>query len=112
MDSLRPDATRRLLDRAKGCLLGGAIGDSLGAPVEFLSLPAIRAQFGPDGIQELAPAYGLLGAVTDDTQMFEVPLTGYVTRPALLHIRTKDGCTPRESVAMGSLFRRIPTAGY
>jgi len=56
-------------DRVRGCLLGGAVGDALGAPVEFLRLPEIRARFGPAGIRDLAPAYGRLGAITDDTQM-------------------------------------------
>jgi ADP-ribosyl-[dinitrogen reductase] hydrolase len=58
-------------DRAHfaGCLLGGAVGDALGAPVEFLSLAEIRSRFGPEGIGDFAPAYGLLGAITDDTQM-------------------------------------------
>ncbi|HHX45055.1 MAG TPA: ADP-ribosylglycohydrolase family protein [Chloroflexi bacterium] len=55
--------------RAIGCLLGGAVGDALGAPVEFLSLAAIRARFGPEGIRDFVPAYGVLGAITDDTQM-------------------------------------------
>ena len=58
-----------LLDRYTGCLLGGAVGDALGAAVEFDSLAAIRARFGPDGIRDYAPAYGRLGAITDDTQM-------------------------------------------
>jgi ADP-ribosylglycohydrolase len=55
--------------RFRGCLLGGAVGDALGAPVEFLRLAEIRARFGPDGIVDLAPAYGRAGAITDDTQM-------------------------------------------
>jgi len=55
--------------RFRGCLLGGAVGDALGAPVEFMSLQAIRGTFGPGGIRDLAPAYGRLGAITDDTQM-------------------------------------------
>lgn len=57
------------LERIKGCLLGGAVGDALGAPVEFLEWNAIRATFGAQGIVDFAPAYGRLGAVTDDTQM-------------------------------------------
>jgi len=56
-------------DRVAGCLLGGAVGDALGAPVEFLCLSEIRARFGPEGIRGYAPAYGRLGAITDDTQM-------------------------------------------
>lgn len=56
-------------DRTRGCLLGGAVGDALGAPVEFLAWSDIRARFGDDGIQDLESAYGRVGAVTDDTQM-------------------------------------------
>ncbi len=56
-------------EKLRGCLLGGAVGDALGAPVEFLSIAEIKARFGPDGIQDYAPAYGRLGAITDDTQM-------------------------------------------
>jgi ADP-ribosylglycohydrolase len=58
-----------LHSRYRGCLLGGAVGDALGAPVEFLSLDEIRARFGPEGIRDFAPAYGRAGAITDDTQM-------------------------------------------
>jgi ADP-ribosylglycohydrolase len=57
------------LERIKGCLLGGAVGDALGAPVEFLEWSAIEAKFGPQGIVDFAPAFGTTGAVTDDTQM-------------------------------------------
>lgn len=56
-------------DRFLGCLLGGAVGDALGAPVEFMTRTEIRRQFGPGGITRFAPAYGRLGAITDDTQM-------------------------------------------
>jgi len=55
--------------RYRGCLLGGAVGDALGAPVEFLSLEEIRARFGPSGVTDYAPAFGRAGAITDDTQM-------------------------------------------
>lgn len=52
-----------------GCLLGGAVGDALGAPVEFCPLAEIRARFGPGLVRDYAPAYGRTGAITDDTQM-------------------------------------------
>ena len=55
--------------RVHGCLLAGALGDSLGAPVEFLTLAQIRRLYGRQGITDLAPAYGRIGAITDDTQM-------------------------------------------
>jgi len=55
--------------RYRGCLLGGAAGDALGAPVEFLDRRQILGRFGPAGIRDFAPAYGGLGRITDDTQM-------------------------------------------
>lgn len=62
-----PPSTIR--NQYRGCLLGGAVGDALGAPVEFISRREIRQRFGPNGITEYAPAYGRIGAITDDTQM-------------------------------------------
>lgn len=61
-----PDAIRR---RWRGCLLGGAVGDALGAPVEFMSLTEIRSRFGPAGIVDYTTAFDRPGIVTDDTQM-------------------------------------------
>ena len=66
MHARAPAATR---DRFRGCLLGGAVGDALGAPVEFLSRDEIQRQFGDGGIRDYVDAYGRLGAITDDTQM-------------------------------------------
>jgi len=59
----------RVRSRFSGCLLGGAVGDALGAPVEFLHLDEILRTYGEQGIHDYAPAYGKLGAITDDTQM-------------------------------------------
>jgi ADP-ribosylglycohydrolase len=56
-------------ERVAGCLLGGAVGDALGAPIEFLRLSEIREQFGPRGLTDYSPEDGKLGAITDDTQM-------------------------------------------
>ena len=54
--------------RLHSCLLGAAIGDSLGAKIEFLSLAEIRRRF-PKGVTDLPRHHGLRGAITDDTQM-------------------------------------------
>ena len=61
--------SRRDVEHFAGCLLGGAVGDALGAPVEFMALAEIRQRFGPQGVTDFAEAYGRLGAITDDTQM-------------------------------------------
>jgi len=55
--------------RIRGCLLGGAVGDALGAPVEFMDIHEIRRRYGPAGVTRFETAYGRKGAITDDTQM-------------------------------------------
>lgn len=60
---------RTVQGRFLGCLLGGAVGDALGAPVEFMKRTEILRRFGPKGITQYAPAYGGFGTITDDTQM-------------------------------------------
>jgi ADP-ribosyl-[dinitrogen reductase] hydrolase len=52
-------------DRVRGCLLAGAVGDALGAPVEFDSWGVIQARYGPVGVTRVGPP----GHFTDDTQM-------------------------------------------
>ena len=59
-----------------GSLLAGAVGDALGAAIEFNHLDDIRARYGPSGLTDYAPAYGRLGAITDDTQMTLFTLEG------------------------------------
>ncbi len=55
---------------SRGCLLGAAAGDALGAPVEFLTLQQIRDRFGEKGLKDYAPRGDLKpGTYTDDTQM-------------------------------------------
>lgn len=54
------------LDRTKGSLLGGAAGDALGYPVEFMPDHAIRDFYGPEGITAYRDGQGW---ISDDTQM-------------------------------------------
>ncbi|PAP75410.1 ADP-ribosylglycohydrolase family protein [Rubrivirga marina] len=62
-----PESSAR--SRVRGCLLGGAVGDALGAPVEFVRHAQIVERYGPGGPSEIGEAYGVHGAITDDTQM-------------------------------------------
>ncbi|WP_310740333.1 ADP-ribosylglycohydrolase family protein [Microbispora sp. H10885] len=56
--------------RVRGCLLGGAIGDALGAPVEFDPLAVIQRDHGSAGLVDFTPDWrGKVGLITDDTQM-------------------------------------------
>jgi ADP-ribosylglycohydrolase len=61
---------------------GGAIGDAFGYRIEFQSLAAIRARFGPGGLME--PIFDGQGRliVSDDTQMALFTAEGtYQRRP-------------------------------
>ena len=50
----------KYLDTIRGCLIGGAAGDALGYPVEFLDYDAIIKKYGPEGIRSyhLDPSTG------------------------------------------------------
>lgn len=52
-----------------GCLVGGAIGDALGAPVEFDSISSIRTEYGHGGVRDYVEYSDGTGEFTDDTQM-------------------------------------------
>jgi ADP-ribosylglycohydrolase len=67
--AVRVEMKRPLHTQLRGCLLGGAIGDALGSPVEFMSLGEIRRQYGADGVTKLAPTASKEAEITDDTQM-------------------------------------------
>ncbi|HNX20011.1 MAG TPA: ADP-ribosylglycohydrolase family protein [Acidobacteriota bacterium] len=78
--------------RIRGCLLGGAVGNALGAPIERESLAAIRARFGAEGLTDYAPAYGRLGAITADTQMTLFTVEGLIR--AMNRGRARGICGP------------------
>lgn len=57
-------------DRYEGCMLGLAIGDALGGPIEFLTYDEIRQRYPPDGVTDFMDYRGLkAGSYTDDTEM-------------------------------------------
>jgi ADP-ribosylglycohydrolase len=57
--------TSQLEDKIYGCLLGGLIGDAMGAPAEGKTYQQIQERFGPQGITSFE------GAGTDDTAIRE-----------------------------------------
>ncbi len=61
---------KKYLNTFRGCLIGGAIGDALGYPVEFMNVEDIFEKFGPSGITsyQLNRENGL-ALISDDTQM-------------------------------------------
>ena len=97
-------------NRFRGCLLGGAVGDALGAPVEFMDLGAIRQRFGHQGIQDFVPAYGKLGAITDDTQMTMFTAEGMLRAFVRMRMRGIGPVFP--SVTARAYLRWLLTQGY
>lgn len=63
------------IDRVMGCLYGGAVGDALGYPVEFLEKEEIIRTYGSAGIQDYALSGGK-ALMSDDTQMTLFTLGG------------------------------------
>ncbi len=74
----RPEPTRA--SRVAAAVLGGAIGDAMGHPTEFLSVDAIHRRFGPAGVAGFELYWDAGGRrfapYTDDTQMAECVLRG------------------------------------
>ena len=59
------------LDRYKGALLGVAVGDALGAPLEFMTAESIKEKYGEPVTEMLGGGWlhAEPGEVTDDTQL-------------------------------------------
>jgi ADP-ribosylglycohydrolase len=67
-----PEPGPALRDRYRACLLGGAIGDALGRPVEGRRRHRILDEY-PDGLRDFVTwrgwSGGPIGTITDDTQL-------------------------------------------
>ncbi|MFK0169236.1 ADP-ribosylglycohydrolase family protein [Streptomyces sp. NPDC090306] len=64
--------------RVRGALLGAAVGDALGTPVDTLGLADIREAHGAEGVVDLASAHGRRGAVTHLTQLSLFSVDGLI----------------------------------
>lgn len=105
----RPHGDDGLQSRIRGCLLAGAVGDALGAPIEFWPLTEIRRTWGESGIDGYLPAYGRDGgAITDDTQMTLFTAEGLIR--ALVRSNERGICHP-PSVIRRAYFRWLHTQG-
>lgn len=56
-------------NKVLGSMVGGAVGDALGYPVEFMSYGQILNKYGPDGITRYALNAKGEAEISDDTQM-------------------------------------------
>ena len=95
-------------DRFAGCLLGGAVGDALGAPVEFMKLAQIRASSARPGCAAMCLAPTGVGRITDDTQMTLFTAEGLIRSG--VRSRFRADASPRAMVAYAYL-RWLRTQG-
>ncbi len=79
----------------RGCLLGGAVGDALGYPVEFIKEKEIYKRYGESGIQSLEDAGGSAAVISDDTQM-----TLFAAN-ALLVVKSNEALDPKLELQRG-----------
>jgi ADP-ribosylglycohydrolase len=93
----------------RGCLIGGAIGDALGWPIEFNDYNQIVQKYGPNGIQDLRISSSGKAEITDDTQMT------LFTAEGILRAETRGSrrgiCHP-PSVVFHAYQRWMLTQGY
>jgi ADP-ribosylglycohydrolase len=93
----------------RGCLIGGAIGDALGWPIEFNDYNDIVQKYGPNGIQDLRLSSTGKAEITDDTQMT------LFTAEGILRAETRGSrrgiCHP-PSVVFYAYQRWMLTQGY
>lgn len=82
------ERSRPSVAQYRGCLFGLAVGDALGAPIEFMTLDQIKGRFGARGL--VLPVGPLL--YTDDTQMSLATAVGCLR--AWARYRDKGICHP------------------
>lgn len=77
---------RKYRNKIRGCLIGGAVGDALGYPVEFLTYRKILKKYPTKGIREYELDFNSGTAlISDDTQMT------LFTAAGILLGQTEDG---------------------
>lgn len=71
-------------DRIAGCFVGLAVGDALGAPLEFLSRHQVRKRY-PEGLRDMIDSrLWKKGEYTDDTQMALLIAESFLKRKGFL----------------------------
>ncbi len=75
-------------DKIRGCLFGGAVGDALGYPIEFMKEDAIWNEYGKRGITAYEPDKKKGKAlISDDTQMTLFTANGILVGETRGHMR-------------------------
>jgi len=100
---------KRDKEHFRGCLLGGAVGDALGWPVEFLTRGEIIKKYGEEGIIDIVKGKNGKGEITDDTQMTLFTAEGILRAATRL---THKGICNVTNVLYNAYKRWLITQGY
>ncbi|MEQ8197642.1 MAG: ADP-ribosylglycohydrolase family protein [Clostridiaceae bacterium] len=100
---------KRNMEFFRGCLLGGAIGDALGWPVEFSRYSHIINKYGEKGIRDLVYSRSGKVEITDDTQMTLFTAEGILRSQTMIH---EKGVCDESQVVYNAYQRWMNTQGY
>ena len=111
--ALLPHSLMGTPDDYRGCLLGGAIGDALGRPMEGKSLERIRSIF-PGEVRDFIPHRrwigGPEGTFTDDTEMTLCIAESYLENGRLIPRTSRRGSRLGSSWAAAAAIHVLPRA--
>ena len=93
-------------DKFRGCLLAGAVGDALGAPVEFMKRRQIVMRYGEPGICDYPKNDDneIEALITDDTQMTLFTAEGL--------LRANMRCCTQEVRSFSEAFANVTAHAY
>lgn len=90
-----------------GCLIGGAIGDALGAPVETMKFEQVVGIFGEQGITGyLIPPGHKHALITDDTQLMMFTAEGLIRSEARAHRKQQERSVQDVTVSVFRAYLR------
>lgn len=90
-----------------GALLGGAIGDALGAPIEFMRFEQVMGILGTAGITDyIIPPGHKHALVTDDTQLMMFTAEGLIRSATRAHRKNKERTLEGISIAVFRAYLR------
>lgn len=90
-----------------GCLIGGAIGDALGAPIEMMRFEQVMGVWGKQGITGyIIPPGHKHALITDDTQLMMFTTEGLIRSATRAHRKNKERTLEGISIAVHRAYLR------
>lgn len=90
-----------------GAMIGGAIGDALGAPIEFMKWDQIEGIMGPEGVRQfIIPPGQKYALITDDTQLTLFTAEGLIRSATRARRKNKERTLQGISIAVFRAYLR------